>query len=238
MQSGSCSAPTTSVPPLGTLALLPTFDVLLPPPPPHAAATRVRARRRTKNGEPCRTCRTLSEPPCPVSEPSAPSSVTPLLCDPDRKDVGREAEDDGRGHRDSVEIALDNGGPCRASAHASAEHVRQSAAPAAVLVTYRRGGVRTERRLDRATDRADDLLVITGRGVASRADRPDRLVGDHHRRHLLAGDTGQPGEDLAVAPVEGASRLPLLERFAHAPDWRHGVGQHRLDLAVYVVLGS
>src|SRR5437588_693264 len=94
-QSSSCSAPKTRSPP--GLAFDGGLAEVLFPPPPQAAATRVRARRRTKNGEPCRTCRTLSEPPCPVSEPSAPSSVTPLLCDPDRKDDGREAEDDGRG---------------------------------------------------------------------------------------------------------------------------------------------
>src|SRR3954462_6622842 len=128
MQSGSCSAPMTRVPPWGTLVLLPSFDVLFPPPPPpHAAATKANARRTARSGELCRTCRTLSEPPCPVSEPSAPSQSYS-----DRENDGREAEDDGSGDRDSVEIALDNGGPCRASAHASAEHVRQSAAPTAV----------------------------------------------------------------------------------------------------------
>src|SRR5437773_10723118 len=111
MHLGHCSAAMTILPPTWP----PVDDDDFLPPPPHAAATSASARTATRNGELCRTCRTLSEPP--VSRQRTPR---PRLSDSDGENDRGEAEDDGRGHGDSVQIAFDNGGSRGASAHAAA----------------------------------------------------------------------------------------------------------------------
>ena len=87
------------------------------------------------------------------------------------------------------------------------------------------------------TSRAHRLRVVRRRGAA-RADRPDRLVGDDHRRHLLARSTpASPARTWPTHLCLGVARLALLERLADAHDRRHAVREHRLDLAVDQLVG-
>ena len=64
------------------------------------------------------------------------------------------------------------------------------------------------------------LAGLFGRGVASGADRPHRLVGDDQRRDLIAGQPVEPGLDLPIEHGQRLLALALLERFADADDRR------------------
>ena len=92
-------------------------------------------------------------------------------------------------------------------------------------------GVGAELLGDRRPDRRAHRLRVVGRGRAAGADRPDRLVGDHHRADLLgACGPASPARDLAEHLRLGLARLALVERLADAHDRRHPVLLDRGDL--------
>ena len=76
-----------------------------------------------------------------------------------------------------------------------------------------------------------DLLGLFRGGHLAGADGPDRLVGDHDRRHLLGRQPGQRAVELAPDDLRGLARLALGQQFADADDRRQPGRQGRLDLA-------
>jgi hypothetical protein len=62
------------------------------------------------------------------------------------------------------------------------------------------------------------LAGLLRRGVPARADRPDRLVGEHERPDLVARQAVEGHADLPVQHRERLARLALLERLADADD--------------------
>ena len=89
-------------------------------------------------------------------------------------------------------------------------------------------GVAAEPLPQPAADVRVRLAGLRRRGVAAGADRPDRLVGDHERGDLVAGQAVEARPDL---PVEHrrASRSPSrsVERLADADDRRELGGDAR-----------
>src|SRR5262249_20393236 len=80
------------------------------------------------------------------------------------------------------------------------------------------GGRRRGARADLAADGVVDLLRLRGRGRATGADRPHRLVGDHAGGDLVGAEVGEGGVDLAGDHRARRLGLALLERLADAHD--------------------
>src|SRR5439155_2242171 len=75
------------------------------------------------------------------------------------------------------------------------------------------------------------LLGLVRRGVASRANGPDRLIRDDesaHRRGVQAVQAGQLGFQHAL----GLVRLSLGQRFTDAKDYAQSGCQRSLDLPI------
>src|SRR6266567_3970957 len=77
-----------------------------------------------------------------------------------------------------------------------------------------------------------DLLGVLRRGHLARADRPDRLVSDHHPGHLLPRQPGQAAVELTGAVRQVAAGLPDRERLADAQHGGHLVCDDRPRLGV------
>src|SRR5689334_15476284 len=81
-------------------------------------------------------------------------------------------------------------------------------------------------------DRGGHLLRVIRRRDLAGADRPDRLVRDHHRRDRVGGNLRERALELGDHVFDVRARLAHLKRLAHAEDRRDRYRQGRLDLRV------
>src|SRR5690348_8483997 len=86
-------------------------------------------------------------------------------------------------------------------------------------------------------DRRRRLLHVVGSGHLAGADSPDRLVGDHHRRHVLGLESLEALVELAHAEAEMLPGLANLERLPQAQDRREPGPQRGQRLGVDQVVG-
>ena len=86
-------------------------------------------------------------------------------------------------------------------------------------------------------DEGDRLLRLLGRRRATRADRPDRLVGDDDPVELLSVNRRQVGLELAAQNRLGLAGVALGLALADAEDRLQPGGERRRDLAGQRLVG-
>src|SRR6476620_5724935 len=87
------------------------------------------------------------------------------------------------------------------------------------------------------TDVRVRLLRLDRRRGPAGADRPDRLVRDHERADLLAGDGVEPSLNLAIEDGHRRAGLALGQRLADADDRNEVGGNRGADLPVHHLVG-